>query len=146
MKQRITKEFSFDAGHRLAKDYRGKCQYPHGHHYVVEVTIESEVLDRLDMVIDFNELKFIGTYLDKTFDHKMILYRQDPFLHFYRDAIEGFGLKASEAICLLEGNPTAEFMASKIYIDILKVLPPEFDLISVVVYETPTSRAEVRNG
>ena len=53
---RICKIFEIQAAHLLSK-HPGKCKYPHGHSYRIEVVLESEQLDQNDMVCDFNALK-----------------------------------------------------------------------------------------
>ncbi len=62
---------SFSAGHHL-REYRGKCEQPHGHNWDVIVTLEQTQLDRLGMVIDFHDVKKdVGKVLDN-FDHKYL--------------------------------------------------------------------------
>ena len=74
---RITKRFSFEAGHALY-GYDGKCKNVHGHSYKLYVTvIGSPITDttnvKLGMVIDFGDLKKIvkQEVVDK-FDHATI--------------------------------------------------------------------------
>ena len=60
---RITKQFSFEAGHALY-GYDGKCKNVHGHSYKLSVTVIGHpITDRenvkLGMVIDFGDLKKI---------------------------------------------------------------------------------------
>jgi len=51
----ITKEFSFDAAHKLI-DYHGKCENLHGHTYKLHVTVEGEI-KKNGLVVDFLDLK-----------------------------------------------------------------------------------------
>jgi len=44
----------FASAHSL-RDYPGNCSRLHGHNWQVEVSVESEVLDALGIVIDFRE-------------------------------------------------------------------------------------------
>ena len=55
---RITKQFNFETGHALY-GYDGKCKNVHGHSYNIEITVGSNVLDDLGMVVDFGVLKKI---------------------------------------------------------------------------------------
>jgi|SRR5680860_1003132 len=52
----ITKKFSFDAAHKLI-DYKGKCQFLHGHTYLLNVTLKGSVDEKSGMVFDFGEIK-----------------------------------------------------------------------------------------
>ena len=86
MKYEITKEFKFAAGHRvptqnvdpeLALTNINKCRHLHGHEYTVAVTIGSDQLN-FGVVTDFNHLNKVKEYIDKNFDHKFILWIDDP--------------------------------------------------------------------
>lgn len=57
----ITKEFTFEASHRLPH-HDGKCANPHGHSYRLEVTITGSVIEsgpKRGMIADFGEIKKI---------------------------------------------------------------------------------------
>jgi 6-pyruvoyltetrahydropterin/6-carboxytetrahydropterin synthase len=72
------------------------------------LTLASPHLDELGMVMDFTRLKrVVGTWIDETLDHKMLLHQDDPVLPFLRQ--EG------EPVHVLEVNPTAENIARLIY-------------------------------
>ena len=49
---RVAKEIAFCYGHRLL-DYAGKCRHLHGHNGRAVITLESDRLDALGMVVDF---------------------------------------------------------------------------------------------
>jgi 6-pyruvoyltetrahydropterin/6-carboxytetrahydropterin synthase len=57
MKMRISREFTFDAAHKLV-DYPGKCKRMHGHTYTLVVTVEGEP-DDSGMLVDFFVMKEI---------------------------------------------------------------------------------------
>ena len=77
---RVTREIHFCYGHRLL-NYSGKCRHLHGHNGTAVITIESEKLDALGMVVDFSEIKRVmQSWIDDNLDHKMILHRDDPIL------------------------------------------------------------------
>jgi 6-pyruvoyltetrahydropterin/6-carboxytetrahydropterin synthase len=68
---RITVEDTFASGHYL-REYRGKCENPHGHNYRIRVTLEGEQLDRAGLLLDFKDLKeAIKPTVDRL-DHQMI--------------------------------------------------------------------------
>ena len=77
---RCARRFEFDAGHRVV-GHLNKCQYIHGHRYVLEVIAESKQLDELGMVVDFGLLKkVIKSWIDENFDHTLILKESDKNL------------------------------------------------------------------
>jgi 6-pyruvoyltetrahydropterin/6-carboxytetrahydropterin synthase len=67
----ITVEDSFAAGHYL-RNYRGKCENPHGHNYKVRVTLCGEELDRAGLLLDFKDLKDVMRDTVDRLDHQMI--------------------------------------------------------------------------
>ena len=49
----VTVEDSFAAGHFL-RNYKGKCENPHGHNYKIRVTLAGRELDKAGLLLDFN--------------------------------------------------------------------------------------------
>lgn len=138
----IKKSFEFDAGHRLSNGYKGKCARLHGHRYkiAVELSGESKGLNVFDMVTDFNDLKQFKDWLDQTYDHKTMLWRDDPILDFLPGEV------VREEIKIMDRNPTAEFMALEIFSHIMVNTYdwPWAELVTAVeVWETPTGMARV---
>jgi 6-pyruvoyltetrahydropterin/6-carboxytetrahydropterin synthase len=91
---RITKDFTFSAGHflhDLPEDH--PCARQHGHNYTVRIVLEAQGLNEVGFVRDYGELKRFGAWLDLNFDHRNL-----------NDNEEHIG-----------GNPTAENMARAIY-------------------------------
>jgi 6-pyruvoyltetrahydropterin/6-carboxytetrahydropterin synthase len=104
---RVTREFEFCFGHRLL-DYPGKCRNIHGHNGKACVTLAAERLDRLGMVVDFVEIKrVIGTWINETLDHTLLLHKDDPLLRTVQ--------AAGEKVLALEVSPTTENMARLIF-------------------------------
>lgn len=113
MRVQVTKEFTFDAAHRLV-DYNGPCANLHGHTYKLQVTVEDEVEAKTGMIIDFSDLKSIvkDCIVDKL-DHTCL-----------ND--------------VLDYNPTAENMV----MDIMQQLrDSRVNAVKVRLWETPTSFA-----
>ena len=54
MRYSVCKTLTFEAAHRLLKDYSGKCSNNHGHSWVVDIEVEAEQLDEKGMVVDFD--------------------------------------------------------------------------------------------
>jgi 6-pyruvoyltetrahydropterin/6-carboxytetrahydropterin synthase len=73
----VTVEDSFAAGHYL-REYRGKCENPHGHNYKVRVTLAGKELDRAGLLLDFKDLKEVMKHVIDRLDHQM-LNDIDPF-------------------------------------------------------------------
>jgi 6-pyruvoyltetrahydropterin/6-carboxytetrahydropterin synthase len=66
----ITKQFAFEAAHRLYGLPAGhKCGNPHGHSYRVEVVLQSEALNEHGFVRDYGDLNEFGDYIKQNFDH-----------------------------------------------------------------------------
>jgi 6-pyruvoyltetrahydropterin/6-carboxytetrahydropterin synthase len=67
----VTVEAGFSSGHYL-RNYRGKCENPHGHNYRVLVTLAGVELDATGLVLDFKILKNLLRPVVEYLDHKMI--------------------------------------------------------------------------
>ena len=105
MKIEAVRIIKFDAGHRVV-NHESKCRTLHGHEYKAEIFAEGS-LDSLGRVIDFSVIKqVIGTWIDEYLDHNMILFNQDPDLHFIEQCS---GMKKPFVVPF---NPTAENLAS----------------------------------
>jgi 6-pyruvoyltetrahydropterin/6-carboxytetrahydropterin synthase len=74
----VTVEDSFAAGHYL-RNYRGKCENPHGHNYKVRVTLRGSELDKAGLLVDFKDLKAVMKQVIDRLDHQM-LNEIDPFI------------------------------------------------------------------
>jgi 6-pyruvoyltetrahydropterin/6-carboxytetrahydropterin synthase len=67
----VTVERSFAAGHYL-RNYKGKCENPHGHNYKIRVTLAGERLDHAGLLIDFKDLKDVMKETIERLDHQMM--------------------------------------------------------------------------
>lgn len=67
----VTVEDSFAAGHYL-RNYRGKCENPHGHNYKVRVTLAGKELDKAGLLLDFKDLRDVMKPVIDRLDHQMI--------------------------------------------------------------------------
>ena len=67
----VTVEDSFAAGHYL-RNYRGKCENPHGHNYKVRVTLAGRELDKAGLLLDFKDLREVMKHVIDRLDHQMI--------------------------------------------------------------------------
>ena len=67
----VTVEAGFSSGHYL-RNYRGKCENPHGHNYKVFITLQGKDLDQAGLLLDFRLLKQVMRPVVEYLDHKMI--------------------------------------------------------------------------
>ena len=67
----VTVEAEFSSGHYL-RNYRGKCENPHGHNYKVRVTLRGRELDKAGLLLDFKQLKQVMKPVIEYLDHQMI--------------------------------------------------------------------------
>ena len=127
---RVTKEIPFCFGHRLM-NYDGKCRNLHGHNGRAVITVAGHELDAFGMIADFATLrKDIGAWIDRTLDHKMLLFRDDPLVPLLRGA--------GEAVVAMEEHPTTENIAKFIF-DWVEA--EGYPVVEVTMWETPTSYA-----
>lgn len=126
----VIREINFSYGHRLI-DYQGKCRHLHGHNGRLEIEIKAEKLDKMGMVVDFDEVKRrVEQWINSTLDHRMLMSSRDP--------IAGYLKEQGEPLVLLESNPTAENIAKLVYDHAQAEGLP---VVSVRLWETPTSSA-----
>src|SRR3954466_6036008 len=67
----VTVEETFAAGPYL-RNYKGKCENPHGHNYKVLVTLQGRELDKAGLLLDFKDLKVVMKAVVERLDHQMI--------------------------------------------------------------------------
>lgn len=139
---RITKRFSFEAGHALY-GYDGKCKNLHGHSYKLSVTvIGNPITDKTNpkfgMVIDFTDLKRIVTeeIVDK-FDHATIFNKNTPHVKLAKTLKD-----EGHNVLLVDYQPTTECMVTDFARKITKRLPINLKLHSLKLQETESSYAE----
>ena len=127
---RVTKEIAFCFGHRLM-NYDGKCRNLHGHNGRAVITVAGSDLDESGMVTDFATMrKHIGDWIDRTLDHKMLLFRADPLVPLLR--------AAGEQVVAMDEHPTTENIAKYIFD---WVESEGYAVVEVTMWETPSSYA-----
>jgi 6-pyruvoyltetrahydropterin/6-carboxytetrahydropterin synthase len=113
----ISVEQDFDAAHFL-RDYHGKCEALHGHHFRVVIKVESSAVNDIGIAYDFIELKHHLADILARFDHTC-LNDVPPF-----DKI----------------NPSSENIASTIYEELQpKLARAPVSISCVEVWESPQS-------
>lgn len=115
----LTKEFKFEAAHRLTNVApEHKCGRLHGHSFIVEISVMGDVDPSSGWLIDFGDIsKVVRPIIDDELDHR------------YLNEIEGMD------------NPTSENIAIWLWNRIKPSLPV---LSAVMVQETATARAIYR--
>jgi 6-pyruvoyltetrahydropterin/6-carboxytetrahydropterin synthase len=104
----------FSAGHRVC-GHEHKCRFLHGHNYRVHFHCAAEALDEIGRVVDFGVIKArLCMWLEDNWDHKLLLWDQDP--EFYRLCDAAYG-----SVVAVPFNPTAENMAEYL----VEVVGPE---------------------
>jgi 6-pyruvoyltetrahydropterin/6-carboxytetrahydropterin synthase len=118
----VTVEDTFAAGHFL-RNYKGKCENPHGHNYKVLVTLQGRELDRAGLLLDFKDLKHAIKGVIERLDHQMI------------NEVEPF----------TELNPSAENLAKYFYeqtnVRLKDVTAGRVWVKTVTMFETDTTNA-----
>lgn len=148
----VTKEFSWDMAHMLA-GHQGLCKNLHGHTYKMQVEVTRKSGDTLSsdtssagMIIDFKALKeVVASNITSGLDHAFIYWKNsnDVVEHEIARLLKENGRKVVE----VPYRPTAEEMALHFYEVLSKELETQnIALISIKLWETPTSFAEVRMG
>jgi 6-pyruvoyltetrahydropterin/6-carboxytetrahydropterin synthase len=119
----VSVEETFAAGHAL-REYRGKCENPHGHNYRIQVILRGAELNSMGLLVDFVEVKrLMQTVIDRL-DHQ------------YLNDVAPFD----------KLNPSAENMAKYFYEEMSSGLShaPGVTVGQVQVWETDTTSATYR--
>jgi 6-pyruvoyltetrahydropterin/6-carboxytetrahydropterin synthase len=127
----VTKEYSFDAAHRLVRGYEGKCAHVHGHTWRARLSAEASSLNRVGMVRDFGDFKPIKDWIDEKLDHATIISDEDVDLNTWL-------VLHQQRRYLMVGNPTSENLAREIW---MKARELGIELSAVEIDETCTSCA-----
>lgn len=141
-KIRITKEFSFEAGHALY-GYDGKCKNVHGHSYKLSVTVIGKPITdknnvKYGMVIDFGDLKkIVKSEIVDRFDHATVFNQNTPHIELARE-LEN----RDHNVILVDYQPTSENMVVDFSEKIKSRLPDHIQLHSLRLQETESSFAE----
>ena len=144
--QTITRKLEFDAGHRIP-DHRSQCRNLHGHRYVLEITLQGELVETegapdRGMVMDFADVKALAMeHLVNKWDHAFIVYAGDEQVRGFLESMAG------HKTVVLDRIPTVENLA----VEAFRILSGVYDahygvnlkLKRVRLYETPNCWADV---
>lgn len=81
------------------------CRFLHGYSLAFKFTFGCKELDERNWVVDFGGLKPVKAWLEETFDHKVVLDRQDPMLYKFAE-LENAGLAE---LTILDGVGVEKF-------------------------------------
>lgn len=81
------------------------CRFLHGYSLQFTFTFAADELDNKNWVVDFGGLKPLKAWLEKTFDHKVVLDRADPMLYKFAE-LENAGLAE---LTILDGVGVEKF-------------------------------------
>ena len=117
----VSVQAHYDSAHYL-RNYQGKCERLHGHHYVIEVALMADELNRAGIAYDFVDVKHHLRELADRLDHEN-LNDLEPFTQL---------------------EPSAENQARYFYDELKRRLPPGMGeaLAYTRVWETPTQWAQ----
>ena len=119
----LTVEDTFAAGHYL-RNYKGKCENPHGHNYKIRITLAGKELDRAGLLLDFKDLRCVMRHVIERLDHQMI------------NDIEPFTVV----------NPSAENLAKYFFdetsVRLRQATDGRVNVKDVMVFETDTTTAK----
>jgi len=112
-------ESQFSSAHQL-RGYKGKCEALHGHNWRVQITVSSDNLNDIGIMIDFHELKDISGEVISSLDHSFL----------------------NDVFPFTEINPSSENIAKWIFDSMKKKIDSNLcDVSSVTVWENETSSA-----
>ena len=144
--QTITRKLEFDAGHRIP-DHRSQCRNLHGHRYVLEITLQGELVETegapdRGMVMDFADVKALAMeHLVNKWDHAFIVYARDDVVRSFLETMADHKTVVLDRIPTVENLATEAFrILSGVYNDHYGV---DLKLKRVRLYETPNCWADV---
>ena len=111
-------ETQFAAAHQL-RGYKGKCESMHGHNWRVQVSISSDKLNDIGIVMDFHDLKDLTNEVISPLDHSFL----------------------NEVFPFTEINPSSENIAKWIFESLSKRLKDMVKVNTITVWESENSSA-----
>ncbi|CAH2796208.1 MAG: 6-carboxy-5,6,7,8-tetrahydropterin synthase (EC [uncultured Caballeronia sp.] len=148
--QTITRKLEFDAGHRIP-DHSSQCRNLHGHRYVLEITLQGDLVDVEDapdrgMVMDFADVKVLAMeHLVNKWDHAFIVYEGDVKVREFLQTL------SDHKTVVLDRIPTVENLAAIAFNILANVVYDahygvNLKLKRVRLYETPNCWADVERA
>ena len=143
---KITRKLEFDAGHRIP-DHRSQCRNLHGHRYVIEITLEGDLVEAVGapdrgMVMDFADVKSLAMeHLVGQWDHAFIVYEGDQQVRDFLASMPGHKTVVLDCIPTVENLAVVDFrILSEVYDAHYGV---NLRLKHLRLYETPNCWADI---
>ena len=112
-------EERFSAAHQL-RGYKGKCENMHGHNFKVQVFVSADMLNDIDLPIDFHDLKDMLKDTLSGLDHAFL----------------------NDVFPFTEINPSSENICKWVYDNLKKKVNEDHIAVSAVtVWESDTASA-----
>ena len=132
----VSKNFSLEMAHRLPS-HGGLCKNIHGHSYKIRLTIEGDVSQDKNMVIDYSDLTAIANTVFAKYDHSFLVEQNDTImLNFLR--------QNDLRHVLLEKPSTAENLCQIFADELITKIKTHNNIhnLKIRVYETNNTYAE----
>src|SRR5260370_7472038 len=106
----MSRKLEFDAGHRIP-DHRSQCRNLHGHRYVLEITLQGELVETegapdRGMVMDFADVKALAMeHLVNQWDHAFIVYEGDEKARGFLESMPNHKTVVLDRIPTVENLP-----------------------------------------
>lgn len=142
----IEKKFKFEAGHKLHHlNYDSPCKNFHGHSYTIKVEIAALGINEDYMILDFNKFKSFKDYLDKEWDHA-ILVSNDENINDIQKVFPNTKIKVVESMTNKSFSSTtsetiAYVLAHELIYKFLELKPHQYEYLKVSVGETENNTA-----
>lgn len=104
---RVSYTHTISCGHRLV-NHPGKCRFIHGHNYKITLYVDGPVQPN-GMVMDYADIKEYTKFLDKHWDHHLLLWEKDPIRKELTSLLQNY--ETTGCVASVPFNPTAENMA-----------------------------------
>lgn len=127
----LRRKFQFDAAHMLS-NYKGKCANLHGHTYTGEIELRGDKDNETQMVVDFNDIKFI---ID-SYDH-CVLFSSPEFRGEAEEELVKWCIDNQLKCKHIVGKCTAENISAQLCLDFITF--PKVHYVKVWLHETPDS-------
>lgn len=137
---RVSKDYRWEAAHRLIHGYPDNCRHLHGHSYNATVTMEllqGRHLNQYGFVYDYNDMKKLKKWINDHFDHACFVSSEDTELIDFLNGQVGRGKHY-----IFRGQSSAERICEELYRVASQMLGDErARVVEVRVRETCTSEA-----
>jgi len=137
----VSREFRWEAAHRICEGYDRKCSHNHGHSWCARITVRlrpDAELNTVGFVIDFDDLDRVGEWINDHWDHATLVADTDlPLLNFLQ--------QQGQRHYVIQGNPTSERICQILFDKARQIIEDErVEVWEVWVRETCTSEARLR--